>query len=116
MLASSAFSQEKPFEFHAKVLQTIPSTKELYVNVFSLQAIPGSQGTIGAGGFVKRPQSWQPTDKFALLIGYQKIIADGDVIAVMAKKGEVVTRTGTDGVPHNLNTYIFVSEMPSGKK
>jgi hypothetical protein len=96
-------------EIRGRVIQTI-KPGEILVQLYSLQAVPGSSGTVGAGGFVKRPQGWYPTDTSVLVLDYAKQFADGDMISIMATPGEIITKTSTDGAPFNFRSYKFVSE------
>jgi hypothetical protein len=69
--------------------------KGIIAERLTLQKIPGSSGTVMAGGFIRSAQSFQPSGKFFVLLGYSKQseVAEGDTLKVRAYRDGVFKLT-----------------------
>lgn len=76
----------------------------------TLQRIPGSSGSDTAGGFVRYPQSYQPSGQYLVLLGYsqQAQIAEGDALTVRATHEGVQQFEDITGTSRSLHAWRAV--------
>lgn len=81
--------------------------KGIIAERLTLQAVPGSSGSVGPGGFVRSPQTYQASGQFFVLLGYAKQgeVAEGDALTVRAYRDGVFKLTDETGAERTVPAW-----------